>query len=150
RPPLPLYVKLTEQHNDARRDGGSRPTHSCVDQSPWSYLRFLRIYTRTDYLPASSLLSQSLTAYIWDMSVSVSLAGLTLVQTLRPDFKKKFSSMFSDNTVSEYIYHLNVQTPRFASFCFSLSCPLLTPLTPPYITHLTFCTSTVEKQLLRA
>ncbi|MEQ2259454.1 1-acylglycerol-3-phosphate O-acyltransferase abhd5 [Xenotaenia resolanae] len=37
--------------------------------------------------------------------------GLTLVQTLRPDFKRKFSSMFSDNTVSEYIYHLNVQSP---------------------------------------
>ncbi|KAJ3598475.1 hypothetical protein NHX12_001985 [Muraenolepis orangiensis] len=37
--------------------------------------------------------------------------GLTLVQTLRPDFKKKFASMFVDNTVSEYIYHLNVQTP---------------------------------------
>ncbi|XP_023187256.1 1-acylglycerol-3-phosphate O-acyltransferase ABHD5 [Xiphophorus maculatus] len=37
--------------------------------------------------------------------------GPTLVQTLRPDFKKKFSSMFSDNTVSEYIYHLNVQSP---------------------------------------
>ncbi|XP_051261263.1 1-acylglycerol-3-phosphate O-acyltransferase ABHD5 [Dicentrarchus labrax] len=37
--------------------------------------------------------------------------GPTLVQTLRPDFKRKFLSMFSDNTVSEYIYHLNVQTP---------------------------------------
>ncbi|XP_039973082.1 1-acylglycerol-3-phosphate O-acyltransferase ABHD5 isoform X2 [Xiphias gladius] len=37
--------------------------------------------------------------------------GPTLVQTLRPDFKRKFSCMFSDNTVSEYIYHLNVQTP---------------------------------------
>nr|XP_019946903.1 PREDICTED: 1-acylglycerol-3-phosphate O-acyltransferase ABHD5 [Paralichthys olivaceus] len=37
--------------------------------------------------------------------------GPTLVQTLRPDFKRKFSSLFSDNTVSEYIYHLNVQTP---------------------------------------
>ncbi|KAI3360642.1 hypothetical protein L3Q82_002507 [Scortum barcoo] len=37
--------------------------------------------------------------------------GPTLVQTLRPDFKRKFGSMFSDNTVSEYIYHLNVQTP---------------------------------------
>ncbi|KAK5862805.1 hypothetical protein PBY51_018165 [Eleginops maclovinus] len=37
--------------------------------------------------------------------------GPTLVQTFRPDFKKKFSSMFSDNTVSDYIYHLNVQTP---------------------------------------
>ncbi|KAJ8415705.1 hypothetical protein AAFF_G00402620 [Aldrovandia affinis] len=37
--------------------------------------------------------------------------GPMLVQTLRPDFKKKFSSMHSDNTVTEYIYHLNVQTP---------------------------------------
>ncbi|XP_038131504.1 1-acylglycerol-3-phosphate O-acyltransferase ABHD5-like [Cyprinodon tularosa] len=37
--------------------------------------------------------------------------GPTLVQTMRPDFKKKFSSIFSDNTVSEYIYHLNVQSP---------------------------------------
>lgn len=37
--------------------------------------------------------------------------GPTLVQTLRPDLKKKFSSMFDDNTVAEYIYHLNVQTP---------------------------------------
>ncbi|KAG7469816.1 hypothetical protein MATL_G00132790 [Megalops atlanticus] len=37
--------------------------------------------------------------------------GPMLVQTLRPDFKKKFSSMFNDNTVTEYIYHLNVQTP---------------------------------------
>ncbi|KAK9513251.1 hypothetical protein VZT92_026799 [Zoarces viviparus] len=37
--------------------------------------------------------------------------GPTLVQTLRPDFKRKFSSMFADNTVAEYIYHLNVQTP---------------------------------------
>ncbi|KAG7272246.1 hypothetical protein CRUP_001524 [Coryphaenoides rupestris] len=39
--------------------------------------------------------------------------GPTLLQTLRPDFKKKFASMFVDNTVSEYIYHLNVQTPRY-------------------------------------
>ncbi|XP_054477287.1 1-acylglycerol-3-phosphate O-acyltransferase ABHD5 isoform X2 [Anoplopoma fimbria] len=37
--------------------------------------------------------------------------GPTLVQTLRPDFKKKFSTMFADNTATEYIYHLNVQTP---------------------------------------
>ncbi|XP_075896911.1 1-acylglycerol-3-phosphate O-acyltransferase ABHD5 isoform X2 [Nelusetta ayraudi] len=37
--------------------------------------------------------------------------GPVLVQTLRPDFKQKFLSMFSDNTVSEYIYHMNVQSP---------------------------------------
>ncbi|KAG9345051.1 hypothetical protein JZ751_009592 [Albula glossodonta] len=43
--------------------------------------------------------------------------GPMLVQTLRPDFKKKFSSMFNDNTVTEYIYHLNVQTPSPCFFC---------------------------------
>ncbi|XP_004560142.2 1-acylglycerol-3-phosphate O-acyltransferase ABHD5 [Maylandia zebra] len=37
--------------------------------------------------------------------------GPTLVQTLRPDFKKKFSLVFTDNTVPDYIYHLNVQSP---------------------------------------
>uniref|UniRef100_A0A3Q3BBE0 1-acylglycerol-3-phosphate O-acyltransferase ABHD5 n=1 Tax=Kryptolebias marmoratus TaxID=37003 RepID=A0A3Q3BBE0_KRYMA len=37
--------------------------------------------------------------------------GPILVQTLRPDFKRKFSSLFTDNTVPEYIYHLNVQSP---------------------------------------
>ncbi|XP_059966802.1 1-acylglycerol-3-phosphate O-acyltransferase ABHD5 isoform X2 [Mesoplodon densirostris] len=37
--------------------------------------------------------------------------GLSLVQRLRPDFKRKYSSMFADDTVTEYIYHCNVQTP---------------------------------------
>uniref|UniRef100_A0A9J7Z3Q0 1-acylglycerol-3-phosphate O-acyltransferase ABHD5 n=2 Tax=Cyprinus carpio TaxID=7962 RepID=A0A9J7Z3Q0_CYPCA len=37
--------------------------------------------------------------------------GPTLVQTLRPDFKKKFAAIFNDNRVTEYIYHLNVQSP---------------------------------------
>ncbi|XP_078007322.1 1-acylglycerol-3-phosphate O-acyltransferase ABHD5 isoform X3 [Phascolarctos cinereus] len=37
--------------------------------------------------------------------------GLSLVQRLRPDFKRKYASMFEDDTVTEYIYHCNVQTP---------------------------------------
>ncbi|XP_061738547.1 1-acylglycerol-3-phosphate O-acyltransferase ABHD5 [Nerophis ophidion] len=37
--------------------------------------------------------------------------GPTLVQTIRSDFKQKYSSVFDDNTVSNYIYHLNAQTP---------------------------------------
>lgn len=37
--------------------------------------------------------------------------GLSLVQRLRPDFKKKFASMFEDDTVTEYIYHCNAQSP---------------------------------------
>ncbi|XP_078073018.1 1-acylglycerol-3-phosphate O-acyltransferase ABHD5 [Mustelus asterias] len=38
--------------------------------------------------------------------------GPTLVQRLRPDFKQKFSLVCEDeNTVTEYIYHCNAQTP---------------------------------------
>ncbi|XP_033854337.2 1-acylglycerol-3-phosphate O-acyltransferase ABHD5 [Acipenser ruthenus] len=37
--------------------------------------------------------------------------GPSLVQRLRPDFKRKYSTLFEDNTVTEYIYHCNVQTP---------------------------------------
>ncbi|XP_069777076.1 1-acylglycerol-3-phosphate O-acyltransferase ABHD5 isoform X1 [Narcine bancroftii] len=38
--------------------------------------------------------------------------GPFLVQRLRPDFKQKFSSICEDeNTVTEYIYHCNAQTP---------------------------------------
>nr|XP_023683775.1 1-acylglycerol-3-phosphate O-acyltransferase ABHD5-like isoform X2 [Paramormyrops kingsleyae] len=37
--------------------------------------------------------------------------GPVLVQAIRPDFKQKYSSILSDNTVSHYIYHLNVQSP---------------------------------------
>ncbi|XP_072316203.1 1-acylglycerol-3-phosphate O-acyltransferase ABHD5 [Eucyclogobius newberryi] len=49
--------------------------------------------------------------------------GPTLVQTLRPDFKKKFSSMFDDNTVTDYIYHLNVQTPSGETAFKNMSLP---------------------------
>ncbi|KAM3596738.1 uncharacterized protein V6R79_019666 [Siganus canaliculatus] len=37
--------------------------------------------------------------------------GPMLVQIIRSDFKQKYSSAFDDNTVSDYIYHLNAQTP---------------------------------------
>ncbi|KAJ3609112.1 hypothetical protein NHX12_023638 [Muraenolepis orangiensis] len=37
--------------------------------------------------------------------------GPMLVQTIRSDFKQKYLSVFEDNTVSDYIYHLNAQTP---------------------------------------
>lgn len=43
-------------------------------------------------------------------------SGPMLLQTIRSDFKQKYSSVFEDNTVSEYIYHLNAQTPRWATF----------------------------------
>nr|XP_020633475.1 protein ABHD4 [Pogona vitticeps] len=38
--------------------------------------------------------------------------GPGLVQRFRPDFKKKFADFFDDDTISEYIYHCNAQTPR--------------------------------------
>lgn len=63
--------------------------------------------------------------------LSVNPPGPVLVQTLRPDFKQKFLSMFSDNTVSEYIYHMNVQSPRsFAAMIAHLHCsrPRLWPI----------------------
>ncbi|XP_048373061.1 (Lyso)-N-acylphosphatidylethanolamine lipase isoform X1 [Sphaerodactylus townsendi] len=37
--------------------------------------------------------------------------GPGLVQRFRPDFKQKFSDFFDDDTISEYIYHCNAQTP---------------------------------------
>ncbi|XP_056268864.1 1-acylglycerol-3-phosphate O-acyltransferase ABHD5-like [Pseudoliparis swirei] len=37
--------------------------------------------------------------------------GPMLLQTIRSDFKQKYSSVFDDNTVPDYIYHLNAQTP---------------------------------------
>ncbi|XP_007245687.2 1-acylglycerol-3-phosphate O-acyltransferase ABHD5 [Astyanax mexicanus] len=37
--------------------------------------------------------------------------GPLLLQALRSDFKQKYYSVFKDDTVPDYIYHLNVQTP---------------------------------------
>uniref|UniRef100_A0A3P9PXB4 1-acylglycerol-3-phosphate O-acyltransferase ABHD5 n=1 Tax=Poecilia reticulata TaxID=8081 RepID=A0A3P9PXB4_POERE len=38
-------------------------------------------------------------------------SGPMLVKTIRSDFKQKYSAVFNDDTVSDYIYHLNAQTP---------------------------------------
>uniref|UniRef100_S4RF33 Abhydrolase domain containing 5, lysophosphatidic acid acyltransferase n=1 Tax=Petromyzon marinus TaxID=7757 RepID=S4RF33_PETMA len=38
-------------------------------------------------------------------------AGPGMVQRFRPDFKRKFSNLFDDDTICEYIYHCNAQTP---------------------------------------
>ncbi len=43
--------------------------------------------------------------------------------------------MFSDNTVSEYIYHLNVQTPRSVFFGFSVSVFLSSVTTAAYLNN---------------
>ncbi|XDV34304.1 hypothetical protein PO909_004473, partial [Leuciscus waleckii] len=40
----------------------------------------------------------------------VSLSGPLLLQLLRSDFKQKYASVFADDTVADYIYHVNAQT----------------------------------------
>ncbi|TSK87564.1 1-acylglycerol-3-phosphate O-acyltransferase ABHD5 [Bagarius yarrelli] len=37
--------------------------------------------------------------------------GPLLLQTLRSDFKQKYLDVFEDDTVPDYLYHLNAQTP---------------------------------------
>lgn len=39
-------------------------------------------------------------------------SGPGLVNRFRPDFRSKFEDLFDDNTVTEYLYHCNAQTPR--------------------------------------
>lgn len=53
-----------------------------------------------------------------------------LVQKIRSDFKQKYSAAFEDNTVSDYIYHLNVQTPRCSNQI------VLKSLPKPLLAHL--------------
>lgn len=37
--------------------------------------------------------------------------GPSLVNRFRPDFKRKFEDLFDDDTMTQYIYHCNAQTP---------------------------------------
>lgn len=37
--------------------------------------------------------------------------GPGLVNRFRPDFKRKFEDLFDDDTMTQYIYHCNAQTP---------------------------------------
>ncbi|XP_043914261.1 (Lyso)-N-acylphosphatidylethanolamine lipase isoform X2 [Protopterus annectens] len=47
--------------------------------------------------------------------------GPGLVQKFRPDFKRKFAHLFEDDTIAEYIYHCNAQTPSGESAFKSLT-----------------------------
>ncbi|KAK3518928.1 hypothetical protein QTP70_015518 [Hemibagrus guttatus] len=38
--------------------------------------------------------------------------GPKLISRVRPDFKRNFEELFQDDTIMEYIYHCNAQTPR--------------------------------------
>lgn len=41
-----------------------------------------------------------------------SITGSFLIQAMRSDLKQKYASLFEDDTVADYIYHVNAQTPR--------------------------------------
>lgn len=47
----------------------------------------------------------------------VSVIGSLIVRTLRPDLQKKYSDMFEDDTITNYIYHLNASPPRYVLCC---------------------------------
>ncbi|XP_053370969.1 1-acylglycerol-3-phosphate O-acyltransferase ABHD5 [Clarias gariepinus] len=49
--------------------------------------------------------------------------GPLLLQTVRSDFKQKYLSVFDDNTVPDYIYHLNAQTPSGETAFKSMTVP---------------------------
>lgn len=38
--------------------------------------------------------------------------GPVFLRTTRPDLEKKFTSVFTDDTIPNYLYHCNAQTPR--------------------------------------
>lgn len=40
------------------------------------------------------------------------ITGPAVLRTTRPDLEKKFTSIFSDDTIPNYLYHCNVQNPR--------------------------------------
>ncbi|XP_076842378.1 1-acylglycerol-3-phosphate O-acyltransferase ABHD5 [Brachyhypopomus gauderio] len=56
--------------------------------------------------------------------------GPLLLQALRSDFKQKYSSLFQDDTVLDYIYHLNVQTPSGETAFKSMTIPYGWPRRP--------------------
>ena len=40
------------------------------------------------------------------------IAGPGLIKRFRPDLQEKFSGLFDDDTILDYIYHCNAQQPR--------------------------------------
>lgn len=43
----------------------------------------------------------------------LNVAGPVLVKKFRPDLQKKFGESEEDDTIFDYIYHCNAQTPRY-------------------------------------
>ena len=47
-----------------------------------------------------------------EMVLTLGPWGPGLVDSLRSDLQRRFQNRFEDNTITNYVYHLNVQVPR--------------------------------------
>ncbi|XP_051991950.1 1-acylglycerol-3-phosphate O-acyltransferase ABHD5 isoform X2 [Xyrauchen texanus] len=56
--------------------------------------------------------------------------GPLLLQALRSDFKQKYASLFEDDTVADYIYHVNVQMPSGETAFKNMTIPYGWPQNP--------------------
>lgn len=45
--------------------------------------------------------------------LSVVISGPSLINRFRLDFKRRYEDLFDDDTVLQYIYHCNAQSPRW-------------------------------------
>ncbi|TNN74463.1 Protein ABHD4 [Liparis tanakae] len=70
---------------------------------PWGEMTMQRLMSR--HLPPARL-----SAFGSSCGVSP-VSGPGLVNRFRPDFKRKFEDLFDDDTMTQYIYHCNAQTP---------------------------------------
>ena len=51
--------------------------------------------------------------YFYQMQHIIIFSGPGLVKRFRGDLQAKFSELFDDDTIPEYIYHCNAQKPRY-------------------------------------
>ncbi|KAA0710284.1 1-acylglycerol-3-phosphate O-acyltransferase ABHD5 [Triplophysa tibetana] len=56
--------------------------------------------------------------------------GSLLIQAMRSDLKQKYASLFEDDTVADYIYHVNAQTPSGERAFKNMTIPYTWPQRP--------------------
>jgi pimeloyl-ACP methyl ester carboxylesterase len=88
--------------------------------NPWGFQEY-----RQRAVPSSGDEDRSLPTPLWVQTLAFALQpfnpfsilrvagswGPTLVARFKPDLIKRFSHMFTDDTIAQYIYHWNAQTP---------------------------------------
>lgn len=102
----PARVTVTVRW-DITRDGCPSPCFPIISKSTKYVKDGLFTHTNSKRMAKWSVFIFSILTF-----APLFLLGPLLVQTIRSDFKQKYSAAFEDNTVSDYIYHLNAQTPR--------------------------------------